>query len=635
MPKRARKAALVATLRVGDSAELSLGTAEALQFIVESGHSAEIEEALFEAWGRMSEETRASVCLGLGERFVPDLLQLDADRVRPVAASCLASEGLHGALRGVGPDPAEHAGFVREAISISALNGPHCADSRRALLRACVMLDELTTEVRSVVDRELVEWARTFDEHRDVAVLRAVLRATHRCGPKLSAWLTRAPLEEHLPLRSAASKVDTETATGMAIGWLGWSSLVPVARKVIDRVAANPTHDSVTALLEPWGLLRARRRSQRLPKVLSLDAFRSLARTTGLSAHARRGLIEVAACLGTAALAQLIEHGMVADPDESVRLALIQAISRAEAFETGDSALQDLGFDREEVLARASVGAMSRVRSRHRRRASVTRLRSLARSPIRSVREHARRTIERFDLLGAARSPDARWLNASVGTWMAHRAPDTLRDELNGALADPARVDACLKLVQRLGFVADSVDQVAHIALHDTEPSARASATLLLGRIDGIADAAVGERIFRALADLLVDDDDRVRANAIEAMSRLRAADLRLDRFAGDDQPRIRANAVLHACRHDGPKDHGTLADSAMLQLDAMLHDDRPEHRVSALWVARQIRPVEMATQIAGMAQDDPDPIVRSRARRCAGRLLSAMEPQTREVGVA
>lgn len=632
LPKRARQAALVAALRVGDADEVSLAVAEALEFIAANGYSEAWGEALFGAWDRMGAEARASLCLGLGDRFVSESLRLQPDRARPVAASCLASPELHELLRGVGPDPIMDTGFVRLALSIDGLGGGHCRESRHALFRACAMLDDLDPAVRSVVDRELVEWAGRFDEHRDVGVLRAVLRATHRCGPKLNAWLTRAPLEEHLPLRSAASKVETATAAPLAIGWLGWPSLVPAARKVFERVASNPTRETVEALLEPWSLLRSRHRARRLPTVLPRGSFAHLARTPGLSAHSRQGLVAIADCLGVRALDDLLASGMVTDPDPGVRLRLICAISRAEASEPADEALQDLGFDRCEPIARASVGAISRVQSRHRRLASVGRLETLSRSPLRSVRDHAERTIERFDLFGSVRSPEARWLPATVASWMARRSPDTLRDELNNALGDASRVRAALSLVRRLGLADQSVEQVAGVAIHASDPSTRAQATLLLGRVSRDSDAA--DRAFRSLAELLGDDADRVRADAIEAMSRLRGDGLRLDRFAVDDRPRIRANAVLHGCRYAETEPDGTLATASMLHLDAMLRDDRPEHRISALWVARRIRPVEMATEIAGMARQDPDAIVRGRARRCAGRLLSVMEPGAREVGV-
>ncbi len=583
----------------------------------------------------MGPETRTSVCLALGERFLTELLRLEPEQARPIAASCLANDDVHEALRQVGPDPLANADFVRLATSIDGMGDEHGREPRRALVRACAMLDELNSGVRSVVDRELVEWARRFDEHRDVGILRAVLRATHRCGPKLNAWLTRAPLEEHLPLRSAASKVELETAAGLAIGWLGWPSLVPASRKVIERIASDPRRETVEAILEPWALLRSRHRARRLPSVLSRDAYRRLVRTPDLSAHARKGLVEIADCLGVRALNDLLDTSAVADPDAGVRLRLIHAIGRVEASETGDAALQDLGFDREEMVARASVGVISRVQSRHRRLASVSRLETLSRSPQRSVREHAFRTIERFDLFGSVSSPEARWLPPSVGVWMSRRAPDTLRDELLRALSDPGRTRAALGLIRRLRLVGESVDPIARIALRDADPSSRAQATLLLGRVDDAGDPEAVDRAFRTLAELLGDDDQRIRANAIEAMSRLRGSDLRLDRFASDDRPRIRANAVLHACRYAEPKPGGALAEAAMLQLDAMLHDDRPEHRVSALWVARRIRPVELSMEIAGMARQDPDAMVRDRARRCAGRLLSVMEPEAREVGVA
>jgi len=176
---------------------------------------------------------------------------------------------------------------------------------------------------------------------------------------------------------------------------------------------------------------------------------------------------------------------------------------------------------------------------------------------------------------------------------------------------------------------------VIRVARAHPDASARASAAFLLGAVerDG-ADESQRDRAFTVLADLLGDAEPRVRANAIEGLSMLRGGSIRLDRYATDDSPRVRANAIRHASVWIEPRDDESLPSGASEHLSAMLVDERKEHRLSALWLVSRSRPIELAAKVASVARDDADDLVRARARRCAVRLLSAMEPAPREVAV-
>ena len=90
---------------------------------------------------------------------------------------------------------------------------------------------------------------------------------------------------------------------------------------------------------------------------------------------------------------------------------------------------------------------------------------------------------------------------------------------------------------------------------------------------------AVNEQLEAALADR----NDRVRANAIEALERTAPPEKAEDisRFIHDDNNRVRANAIKALL-------HWKVA-SAQEAIAQMLIDPRPKHRISARWVAGQM----------------------------------------------
>jgi HEAT repeat protein len=110
--------------------------------------------------------------------------------------------------------------------------------------------------------------------------------------------------------------------------------------------------------------------------------------------------------------------------------------------------------------------------------------------------------------------------------------------------------------------------------------------------------------------------DDRVRANAVEAIERLdRLSHVRgeLQRLSEGRGNRSRANAI---------KAMMTLPmGEALDALRSMLADEDPRHRVSALWVVDQLGLPDVAQRLVEMSRDDRDADVRRRALRVARRL--------------
>lgn len=141
----------------------------------------------------------------------------------------------------------------------------------------------------------------------------------------------------------------------------------------------------------------------------------------------------------------------------------------------------------------------------------------------------------------------------------------------------------------------------------DPHPVVRSKAVAAAGALSSVPADVV---LTRALSDL----DPRVRANAIEVLETRRQEQYvpLLTQRARSSANRERANAIkaLHSMR----------VVTASSQLLNMLHDQRPEHRISALWALRQIGWWQLLRDVARLAREDPVP----RVRRYAAAVLRA-----------
>ena len=107
------------------------------------------------------------------------------------------------------------------------------------------------------------------------------------------------------------------------------------------------------------------------------------------------------------------------------------------------------------------------------------------------------------------------------------------------------------------------------------------------------------------LEKVLNDADPRVRANAIEVLEAKRSVQYvpLLTQRARSAHNRERANAIkaMHRLR----------VSTASTQLLSMLRDERPEHRISALWALRQIGWWQLVNEVGRIAKDDTNLRVR------------------------
>ena len=134
----------------------------------------------------------------------------------------------------------------------------------------------------------------------------------------------------------------------------------------------------------------------------------------------------------------------------------------------------------------------------------------------------------------------------------------------------------------------------------------RSAAAMTLGDVDDYAAAST-------LARCLDDEDPRVQANAVEALAKKQGqASAVLDK-ADSPHNRVRGNAIhwlINAGHEQGP-----------MALAAMLTDRRPMHRISALWVVKDLEYAQAITILQQLAATDSDAKVRARAATIAQQL--------------
>jgi HEAT repeat protein len=159
-----------------------------------------------------------------------------------------------------------------------------------------------------------------------------------------------------------------------------------------------------------------------------------------------------------------------------------------------------------------------------------------------------------------------------------------------------------MQMAQELG-VAEALRQPLLQLAADVNPRLRSKAVSVLGDVETVPAELLVDR-------LLNDADPRVRSNTIEALEaragRAVGAQFVLvlaQRARESESNRERANAVkaLHTMR----------VATATTQLLAMLRDDRPEHRVSALWALRQMGWWQLLNEVGRLAKEDSNLRVR------------------------
>ena len=152
-----------------------------------------------------------------------------------------------------------------------------------------------------------------------------------------------------------------------------------------------------------------------------------------------------------------------------------------------------------------------------------------------------------------------------------------------------------------------------------TDPNAklRSKAVSVLGDHAGSSDAILDR--------VLQDQDPRVRANAIEVLELKQKAEYLplLAQRARASDARERANAIKAM--------HRMKVKTATASLDVMLKDERPEHRISAMWTLKQIGWWKLLAEVGRLARQDSN----LRVRRYALNVLKTIADELKENKIA
>lgn len=186
-----------------------------------------------------------------------------------------------------------------------------------------------------------------------------------------------------------------------------------------------------------------------------------------------------------------------------------------------------------------------------------------------------------------------------AGRAMFKILPDALQ-RLHRRLTDGPvehRVKA-MQMAQELG-VAERLRDILIQLCTDPNPKLRSKAVSVLGGVEGVSPDVLVDR-------LVNDADARVRANTIEALEAKgdrQFVPVLAQKARDATTPRERANAVkaLHTMK----------VSTAGGQLLLMLRDERPEHRVSALWALGQIGWWQLLGEVGRLAKSDQNLKVR------------------------
>lgn len=132
--------------------------------------------------------------------------------------------------------------------------------------------------------------------------------------------------------------------------------------------------------------------------------------------------------------------------------------------------------------------------------------------------------------------------------------------------------------------------------------------------------SAEPDRAVPQVESALEHEDERVRANAIEAMAQLDSARHvdQLTEMTGEHEPnRSRANAIQVLMQMN--------TGDALGALSRMLADPRPRHRASALWLVETMGITEVAKEVAEMSISEPDRQIRARADQVIHKVIEQL----------
>ncbi len=500
------------------------------------------------------------------------------------------------------------------AKELARLAGDDSSSVRDRAVESLLTLGR-STPVRSslwdAMDRALAQLADRVMDLPDRAVLRAALPLLANPGAHLSRILNDGEHPANFVFRSLVRRGGAEMGAGELIRLLRMDAVAPAALDALQSAAVT-TDDWAGALsathllLAPGRGTRIRRlpeRDKQLPTgaiigELPHSALRSLPRWINANNWQGKGLTQVIDRLvgcedPTARASLLVQFRQTKRPDKMIH-----------------DALQDLSLDRCPSVSRSALLSILDEDSKKLR----TLVRRQLRSPSQANRICAAQTLRRRDPFAQLDRDDpladATALRRALKRDRAATL-DALRVAIGGGAA--TRRIRAISLAIRVEAAPDCELELLSTAA-SRDPKLAASAVVALGRLT--SQAAV-----QAVRACLQHDDDRVRANAVEAASKHDSLIEPMCRSLDSSVAREKCNAVHVLLSRVEPK----LQSQGRARLNEMLTDKRADHRRSALWLVERLGCTEVAGQVASLVSNESNNDVRNRAQRTARRLLAEM----------
>lgn len=594
-----RNAALAASLAHASTDEADAIVADMLEAGI-SGSDARTPEHVLACWRTLSPHARAAAlaCARTGIAPIIAALAKDDDPGRRLSAAMLV----------------EHRAAIADAATLIESAALLARDShaevraaaRDALAAVALAARPLGPDDESALDAALAAQLHAWDTHRHEGVIRAaVVRAPCATGDLVS-WLAAEGEAGHFALRSIARAMPLDPAREAAqlLRWCGIPALAGIA---LDRLRTGAAAGRLGPIIANAHLLALRRRARPLRRVPSPAA---LVPAPGAVPDAPAMTVRWITALPLRPQQQLRHLGSrLTDPSPVARLMAVRAIDRLPASPAADEALTDFTLDPSPEVAAAAASALAGARSPSRRAAQHQRLEMLTRSPHHHVRRLVADALNDIDPWRAPASGDQRWWRP-VGAWRELRVR---RDDLLAQIRDRvrqgerrSRLDT-LTIAQRLGMARELVADLRQL-VGDADPFIAARACILLGRADAV-DAAP------PLVLALAHADARIRASAVESLSRLRVELPQASHIWSDRSHRVRACGAAGDLRAHPRSTH-----ARQLILD-LIADAEPAARAAGLWAVARAGFTPMLDHVERLRKADPDQGVRARAAGVAHRL--------------
>lgn len=506
-------------------------------------------------------------------RAIDFIVDRDDVMLAPVLVDVLVSED---------GDTRSHA-----AAAILHLTVNH-ADPRRSRL----------TDPRSTaaLDHALARSLDQYRSHRSDDVLLAAAIMSRNPGPELQAIFDQSDHPGTVALRGVPQRIEDDLVRVNLILWLGVGIMQRPALRWLDSISTVRHWNDVLAAGHLLGSPERRRAMRRYPKPRRL--LPDVAVAVQLDGLSQASLVDwVRACGLTTPHRVDYLRDLIALPSPLARVKVVRSLAQ---------------------LARAGVVE------------AIEALRPFTRDGNSSVARLALRTLR--DVGIEARNERMRDADALVQSWpeldrhrrllaasrLAASDPDeavrALRMMLKAHVRDHAI--AAMTMIARMGFAGRMRDDLV-AALESDDAHVAAYAASVLGRA---ASRDRDEQMIRHLQQMLDHENTRVRANAAEAIADAsraltgRAIDDAVESAVDfvsltmTDDNRLRANAVRAMLLDDVTRDE------ANSYWQAMVRDDRPLHRISAIWVAGRTPCGAMLDELHRLASPD-EPLLEVRTR--------------------